>query len=636
MESSQKVHFLHSKYVSYFFLIAFILLNVADFLGLLTADLDFFKKLLSWTIIIYLLYSASFTKIFIGKRHKIYDLVFIFAFSLIVIPKIIIYHIKDQKFAIFKFVAVLKEFLNFNNLQIVFLGILIIFILSILLSRKEIKKESFVGSFNIKSQFIHVLLLIFISLFFAFIIFNFFMEWFALAIDSFIIILGLFYYFFIFTTHHTKYSKHSKYLSKVSNFGNNLYRRTLFQFSDKQTFFLGVSLMLAAHLIVDIIVYLIPSITGFKNSLYIFNHTPFLSFLSGESIIEQIVFNSEFSLISKVPSFFLIAIILFSTSILYSLPLIILLRRAQIIRPRTHILPKVLIIFFFLGVISFTFLNMHIFKSIQSPITFAEIKDSGLKGVEIIPQNPIKDYTRTNLELLSLFILLGVLGIILHKRSKNLIHIQKLCILSTMIFLVFYVFTFSSSHLKENPFQQDNLGEYHEIYKRNISHFEIPFSRGRIIYFSNESYDRNPNNSDYILIRLNRHLEFFEYPSFKNYTPKYNKSHIIFDLGNDFNKTYVLKDHLEEFKSEIEIKNCRSLLCHLKIILEFITFTILLFFYITGLLYFLKVSASHLFKKKNKSQNSNNKRKPLSYIQSKNNSRRFISNKVQKESSKTK
>ena len=48
------------------YFIFFILINILDFFNFLSGDVDFFKKILSWILIGYVFYKASFSKIFVG------------------------------------------------------------------------------------------------------------------------------------------------------------------------------------------------------------------------------------------------------------------------------------------------------------------------------------------------------------------------------------------------------------------------------------------------------------------------------------------------------------------------------------------------------------------------------------------
>ena len=61
----------NKKILLQIYFVLFIILNLLDFFNIIPNDLDFFKKLLSWSIIAYIFYKVSPTKIFIGNKIKI-------------------------------------------------------------------------------------------------------------------------------------------------------------------------------------------------------------------------------------------------------------------------------------------------------------------------------------------------------------------------------------------------------------------------------------------------------------------------------------------------------------------------------------------------------------------------------------
>jgi len=79
-----------------------ILLNVLDFFQLLSADVDYFKKILSWVTLGYLLYKVSLTKIFFNERHSHVDILLIVSFFMLIFKNLVVFSstILDQ-FVIF-------------------------------------------------------------------------------------------------------------------------------------------------------------------------------------------------------------------------------------------------------------------------------------------------------------------------------------------------------------------------------------------------------------------------------------------------------------------------------------------------------------------------------------------------------
>jgi len=61
-------------------LLFIILLNIMDFLEILPGDLDYAKKIISWSALGYLLYKASLTRIFFNNKHKFVDFALIISY----------------------------------------------------------------------------------------------------------------------------------------------------------------------------------------------------------------------------------------------------------------------------------------------------------------------------------------------------------------------------------------------------------------------------------------------------------------------------------------------------------------------------------------------------------------------------
>ena len=77
------------------------------------------------------------------------------------------------------------------------------------------------------------------------------MEWFALAIDSLILILGFIYFVLKFIFNHTKKNA-PRVLLSIANFGNDIYKTIILCFSDRRKILFGFSILLTLHMIVDV------------------------------------------------------------------------------------------------------------------------------------------------------------------------------------------------------------------------------------------------------------------------------------------------------------------------------------------------------------------------------------------------
>ena len=322
------------------YFILFILLNILDFFNYLPLDIDFFKKLLSWSIIAYIFYKLSVTKIFIGKKIKKYDLLFILGFSLMSIVKSLALYTsqgiyKPEQYYIFNYI--LTPISNLNPVNLInnsfILGLILIIFLSIfLIKNNKVNKNSFLGSF----YFNDYLILILFAIFFGLIIFNIFMEWFALAVDSVILVLGLIFYLFKYFHDHSK-NKYSNYLRVISNTGNNFYNKLILTFSNRKTIFIGISFLLTIHLLVDVGVYMIPYSIGTQNTLYfdslnvegVVEHTPLFNFFNFEN---SQIFKDLNSTDNSILLFIVILIYLISSFLIISimiLPFYVLYKNIQ-------------------------------------------------------------------------------------------------------------------------------------------------------------------------------------------------------------------------------------------------------------------------------------------------------------------
>lgn len=273
------------KSILYFLLFAFIILNILDFFNFFslissfTGDVDFFKKILSWSLIFYLFANLSLTKIITGFKNKSYDILLLIAYSFVVFPSILNFYLNNVDFELYNIFSFIinnsfQNLITEFSLFVLNFGIVIIAVVSILIFLNlPIHKESFIGSFSINpynyfSNIFKLLLIIGFNLFFVFTFFKFFMEWFALAIDAALILLGLLYYVYIYIFKHEKELRLDSFLKDIVNSGNAFFKQLILYLQDKKTFFIAISLLITIHLVVDIGVYLIPFSTGIDNGLY--------------------------------------------------------------------------------------------------------------------------------------------------------------------------------------------------------------------------------------------------------------------------------------------------------------------------------------------------------------------------------
>lgn len=273
------------KLALYLLLFSFIVLNFLDFFNVFslvspyTGDVDFFKKLLSWALILYLFANLSLTKIITGFKNTLLDLVLLVGYFLVTFPSMIQFYLNNVDFElynIFSFVINQQTSLFLSNYSTLILiaGLILIAIVSINIFLKlPIHKESFVGCFNLNqssyfSELFKLLLILAFNYFFVFTFFRFFMEWFALAVDAALIVIGFIYYIYVYIFKHEKQLTIEAFLRDIINTGSTFFKQLVLYLQDKRTFFIAIALLITIHSVVDLGVYLIPFATGLDNGLY--------------------------------------------------------------------------------------------------------------------------------------------------------------------------------------------------------------------------------------------------------------------------------------------------------------------------------------------------------------------------------
>jgi len=298
----QKKRLIHR--IEEFILILLILLAFFDFFELLPADLDYVKKIISWTALGYLLYKASLTKIFFNNQNKYVDFLLIVSYFMLIIKNLIIFSsgIIGEFVVFYDFQKFLLDNSAAIELYSLIIGSVLILLLSVYSSFIEVKKPSLMhiihedrkpnSAFKFLIRVVSVYLVY--TAFFV-VVFNLVMEWIAIAIDAPIIMIGVLFYLFIIIRHYRKYSA-ERLIYKIGEFGEKFYEKFISLFHYRRTIFLGISGMLVLHLLTDALSFVVPYIFVLKDTLYFSQlgagHDAliylFLEQIKQEPILEQI------------------------------------------------------------------------------------------------------------------------------------------------------------------------------------------------------------------------------------------------------------------------------------------------------------------------------------------------------------
>ncbi len=265
-------------------LLILILLNVADFLHLLPDYLDYIKKIISWTILAYLLYKISPTKLFFGKKKINIDFMIVFSYLLLIIKNavaFIVVSIKESELMTHFYSTVLENTSIIEHTTFVAGGILLILLALYCTFKLKITKPSVMSLIheqgdipkNLFRSVVRFLSIFFVLLAFFVIVFNLMMEWLAISVYASILMTALFFYLFIFIKHSRKFNPKTL-VHKLGAVGENFYEKFIEMMKSKQGIFLAISGLLILHLLVDLAVFIISYLLNIPNPLYLEHLNP--------------------------------------------------------------------------------------------------------------------------------------------------------------------------------------------------------------------------------------------------------------------------------------------------------------------------------------------------------------------------
>ena len=288
------------------FLLGIVLLQIADFLEFLPEDLDFAKKLLSWTILGYLFYKASISRILFGNKKRSVDIIILVAFFLFIVKNVVaIAHIGAEHAEFFHglFAWIVSNTLILEKYAFIAAGSILLALSLALAATLEIKEKSFMAIIHESgapkktiTSIIHRFTTIFLTLIAFFIlVFNLATEWLAIAVDAPLAMFGILFYFFIIIRYHRHFSADG-FLHKIGNMGEAFYERFLEMIADKKTVLITLMGLLALHALTDVANFFLPYLLGIRDHLYFEqlgpNHTSliylFFQDIAGKGVITSL------------------------------------------------------------------------------------------------------------------------------------------------------------------------------------------------------------------------------------------------------------------------------------------------------------------------------------------------------------
>lgn len=260
-----------------FILIFLIFLNFMDFFEILPGDIDFLKKIISWTLLGYLLYKIDLVKLFYGRKNKPLDLILLIAYFLLITKNMIVFAsiaIEETTFftSFYRFLI-----LNGNMIEKItfYLAGILIITVAIYLSRLAVKKPSLMAVLhevgkpksNLKlCERFFITYLVLVGFFIA--VFNLMMEWLAIAVDASLLVFTFIFYLLTTFRKHFKKLDPKNLIYKIGNAGEEFYESFIALFHSKSKIFLGISGILVLHLLTDIGNFIVPYLLGFHDIIY--------------------------------------------------------------------------------------------------------------------------------------------------------------------------------------------------------------------------------------------------------------------------------------------------------------------------------------------------------------------------------
>lgn len=261
-------------------------------------------------------------------------------------------------------------------------------------------------------------------------VFNLIMEWLAVAIDAYIVVvLVLLYIYWVFKGH--KKFKTEHFITKVGSGSEKFYEKFVELFHTKHGIFLGIAGILVLHLLTDIGIFILPYILFPQDPLY-FHQDPM--YFSADHNPLSVLFMQDYTLTQNIGEIAALSYnYIFSSIGIIMLFLIPAYIWHTIFKGRKGHANRVLLSLFFMGLICHVFTPLFKIKSLETPY---------LVGVDITTSSVIPNLT------LPLSLVAGisvVVGIVFYFLTKNTFLRREMtygAVIIGMIYLGKYIYYF--------------------------------------------------------------------------------------------------------------------------------------------------------------------------------------------------
>lgn len=270
-----------------------IILNILDAFEILPADLDYIKKIISWSALTYMLVHARIDKVIAGQNERTAANLLISGFFLLTVKNLIAYASSaESSLFLNDFYAFLIQNATIIEYMGFILGCSLIFAGVLRLSTKGISKPSLSYALTHKtttSLTRAILPILFFTILFFIGIFNILMEWLAIAIDAPLLMIGLVVFILhVFRQH--KMSLSPTLLSKLGSYGFDVYEKIIHRLEHRKYLLPIAAGIVTLYGLTDALIYLWPAIFGVGDPLYLHAttvaHPTIWSLLSTQSLTQ--------------------------------------------------------------------------------------------------------------------------------------------------------------------------------------------------------------------------------------------------------------------------------------------------------------------------------------------------------------
>ncbi len=259
-------------------LVLFIVLDFIDFMNYLPADVDYFKKIVSWALLGYLVYRISITDVINGNKKGWIDVSLILLFFIMTLKNLIgaakssLSGIDPSNLAETKFIAFdLYNYIVLHNdvfeKYLFIAGLVGVLIVAFVMAKDKIKDPSSLSSFKLENYYKRAIFNFIALLAFFVVIFNLIFEWLAIVVDAFITVAIVIGVIILVFKHRHKFGI-GKIVEDMAGKAESFYEDFVGLFHYKRFLPLALSGMLILYVLTEISNYLIPYMIGLKSEIY--------------------------------------------------------------------------------------------------------------------------------------------------------------------------------------------------------------------------------------------------------------------------------------------------------------------------------------------------------------------------------